>query len=170
MQDTRGQDDGRHDSNMALALQTCFHGSGAYPLALIVPRKNPKSHPASSETCHETKQRVTDVTDAHIQDLRVTHRLGEQSSRLAAENPGHYKQRKILESIEDYNGLRKKLAAQKKSNDFVRSSSNLRKAECERLKKELLAALIYSGCHRFSSTQATSSLPTFKTSQLLNLL
>lgn len=52
------------------------------------------------------------------------------------------KRQKIIVHLEHHNSFKKSLADQKETNSFLLSSENLWKAEGERLKKELLDALI----------------------------
>lgn len=66
---------------------------------------------------------------------------------MVAKNPGRSKRKNALVVIDKYIDLERELADQKETNNFLQTSSNLRKAERERLEKEFSVALINSECY-----------------------
>lgn len=75
------------------------------------------------------------------------------------------KRPKILVNLEDYNTLIKKLAEQRTAS-FLQYSCNLWKTECERLKKELSAAMVNQECDQaLRSADITPSKSSSRTSK-----
>lgn len=65
------------------------------------------------------------VMGLSTQDLTATHRLNKQDTSILSQNPEHSKRKNILVDIDDYNSLKKELADQNKTNNFLQSSGNL---------------------------------------------
>lgn len=138
----------------------------AYDLSTNSQRKGAVRHPSLQGIMSHTKRRYK----PSISNVRTSHGY-QRDIFIVAETQGDLKRQNILVHLEDYNNSTKFLADQEKASEFLHSSSNLRKAECEQLKKKLSAAIINSGGEQrlrpAEGTPSMSASQTFKSSKLL---